>query len=126
MQMWCFSLLGMHDDAVKVARQIIANDRGFNPIHLGEVGAVLARAGLKDEALQQLEIIQGLELNYIDPVSLGLLYMGLGDKDQAMNYFEKGYVNHAGWMPFLKRGPPFDSMRGDPRFEKLILDLKFP
>jgi len=64
MQMWCFSLLGMHDDAVKVARQIIANDRGFNPIHLGEVGAVLARAGLKDEALQQLEIIHVVLIPY--------------------------------------------------------------
>jgi hypothetical protein len=51
-------------------------------------------------------------LSNAEYLSLGLLYMGLGDKDQAMHYF--------------KMGPPFDSMRGDPRFEKLILYLKFP
>jgi hypothetical protein len=44
----------------------------------------------------------------------------------AMDYFEKGYKMHSGWMVYLKRGPPFDTMRGDPRFEKLIQDLKFP
>jgi hypothetical protein len=65
-------------------------------------------------------------LSNAEYLSLGLLYMGLGDKDQAMHYFEKGYAIHSDWMRFLKRGPPFDSMRGDPRFEKLILYLKFP
>ena len=126
MQMWSFSLLGRHDEAVKAGRKIITNDQGFNPIHLGEVGAVLARAGLKEEALEKLETIKELNLNYFDPVSIGLLYMGLGDKDLAMKYFEEGYNTRSGWMPYLKRGPPFDSMRGDPRFEKLIQNLKFP
>jgi len=126
LQMWSFSILGRHDEAVEVARKILTNNQDLNPIRHGEIGAIFARAGLKQEALKQLEIIQGLKLNYIDPVSLGLLYMGLGDLDMAMEYFEKGYEIHAGWMPFLKRGPPFDAMRGDPRFEKLIQKLKFP
>jgi tetratricopeptide (TPR) repeat protein len=126
LKMWSLSLTGKHREAVEVARNILTYESELNPINRGEIGCVFARAGLKDEALQQLQIIQNLELNYIDPVSLGLLYMGLGDNDQAMDYFEKGYEMHSGWMPFLKRAPPFDSMRGDKRFEKLIQDLKFP
>jgi len=43
-----------------------------------------------------------------------------------MEYFYKGHREHAMEMPFLKRAPFFDPMRGDPRFEKLIQDLKFP
>ena len=78
------------------------------------------------EALEQLEILKSSKLNYIDPVSIGLLYMGLGDKDLAMQFFEQGYKTHAPWMVYLKRGPPFDAMRGDPRFQKLIQKLKFP
>jgi hypothetical protein len=119
-------LTGRHEEAVKTARKIISTGQGLSPVHRGEIGCVLARAGFKKEALEQLEIIQGLELKFIDPVSIGLLYMGLGDKDMAMDYFEKGYKMHSGWMVYLKRGPPFDTMRGDPRFEKLIQDLKFP
>jgi len=124
--MWTLSLLGRHEEAVKAARQILTNDSTLSPINRGEIGSVLARAGLKKEALEQLEIINGLDLNYIDPVSIGLIYMGLGDKDLAMQYFELGYQTHAPWMVYLKRGPPFDAMRGDPRFEKLIQKLKFP
>ena len=125
LQMWTYSILGRHDEAVETVRKIISIGR-VSPIRHGEIGAVFARAGLKQEALKQIEIIKGLKLNYFDPVSLGLLHMGLGDKDMAMDYFEKGYDTHSGWMPFLKRGPPFDAMRGDSRFEKLIQDLKFP
>ena len=126
LQMWSLSILGRHEEAVDVARKILNNEQGVNPIRLGEIGAVFARAGLKQEALNQLETIQELNLKYIDPVTIGLLYMGLEDKDMAMHYFEEGYKMHSIWIPFSKRGPPFDAMRGDPRFEKLIQDLKFP
>ena len=125
LRMWTLSLLGRDEEAVKAARQILT-DSYVTPIKRGEIGCVLARAGLKKEALEQLEIINGLDLNYIDPVSIGLIYMGLGDKDLAMQFFEQGYKTHAPWMVYLKRGPPFDAMRGDPRFEKLIQKLKFP
>ena len=126
LQMWSLSLLGRHDEAVDVAKKILNNEHGVNPTRLGEIGCVFARAGLKKEALEQLEILKSSKLNYIDPVSIGLLYMGLGNKDLAMQYFEQGYKTHSPWMVYLKRGPPFDAMRGDPRFQKLIQDLKFP
>ena len=126
LRMWALSLLGRHEDAVSTARQILANETNLIPIKRGEIGCVLARAGLKKEALEQLEILKSSKLKYIDPVSIGLLYMGLGDKDLAMQYFEQGYETHAHWMIYLKRAPPFDTMRGDPRFEKLIQKLKFP
>ncbi|MEL4454806.1 hypothetical protein [Lutimonas vermicola] len=126
LKMWSLSLSGRHKEAVEVARNMMADESRLNPTHRGEIGSVFARAGLRNEALQQLEIIQNLQLNYIDPVSLGLLYLGLGDHDMAMEYFEKGYEIHSGWMPFLKRAPPFDAIRGDERFQKLIQDLKFP
>jgi TolB-like protein len=126
LKMWALSLLGKHEEAVSAARQFMADENSLSPINRGEIGCVFARAGLKKEALEQLEILKSSKLNYIDPVSIGLLYMGLGDKDLAMDYFEQGYKTRSPWMVFLKRGPPFDAMRGDPRFEKLIQELKFP
>ena len=125
LQMWSLSLLGRHDEAVDVARKILNQER-VNPARLGEIGCVFARAGLKKEALKQLKTIQELNLKYVDPVTTGLLYMGLGDKDMAMRYFEEGFKMRSISIPFAKRAPPFDAMRGDPRFEKLIQDLKFP
>jgi len=129
LQMWSLSFLGRHDEAVEVARKILNNEAGVIPHRRGEIGCVFARAGLKDEALKQLDTI--LELNvkykYIDPIPTGLLYMGLGDMDMAMHYIEKGFEMRSPiWMVFAKRAPPYDPMRGDPRFEKLIQKLKFP
>lgn len=126
LHMWSLSLLGRHEEAVKTARQILNNEVNLIPIKRGEIGCVLARAGLKKEALEQLEKLKSSKLKYIDPVSIGLIYMGLGDKDRAMQYFEQGYKTRAHWMVYLKRAPPFDAMRGDPRFQKLIQELKFP
>ena len=99
--------------------ELIPNERG-------EIGCVLARAGLIKEAREQLEILKSSKINYIDPVPIALVYMGLGDKDLAMQYFEQGYKTHSPWMSRLKIGPEFDSMRGDPRFQKLIQRMKFP
>jgi TolB-like protein len=126
LHMWSLSLLGRHEEAVSLARKILTNDAHLVPIQRGGIGCVLARAGLKKEALEQLGILKNSGLKYIDPISIGLLYMGLGDNDLAMQYFEQGYETHARWIIYLKRGPPFDMMRGDPRFEKLIQTLKFP
>ncbi|MBT8287416.1 MAG: hypothetical protein KJO00_05330 [Bacteroidia bacterium] len=126
LQMWSLSLLGRHKEAVIVARSMLNNEIALSPVNRGEIGCVLARAGLKSEALEQLQIIKALELNFIDPVSIGVIYMGLGDNDMAMEYFEQGYKSHSPWMVYLKRGPPFDPIRGDSRFEKLIQKLKFP
>ena len=81
---------------------------------------------MKKEALKQLDIVQGPGAAYCDPVYIGMIHMGLGDKDLAMEYFYKGYREHSLEIVFLKRAPIFDPMRGDPRFEKLIQSLKFP
>ena len=126
LRMWSLSLLGRHKEAVGAAQKILSNEHYLTPINRGEIGCILARAGLKNEALEQLEILKNSNLKYIDPVSIGLLYMGLGDNDLAMQYFEHGYKTHSPWMVYLKRAPPFDAIRGDPRFEKLIQDMKFP
>lgn len=128
LQMWSLSFLGRHNEAVDVARNILNNEAGVIPHRRGEIGCIFARAGLKDEALKQLDAIQELNVKYkyIDPVPTGLLYMGLGDKDMAMHYIEEGYKMHSIWIPFSKKAPPFDPMRGDRRFEKLVQKLKFP
>lgn len=126
LRMWSLSLLGRHKEAVVAAQDILSNEHYLTPINRGEIGCVLARAGFKKEALEQLDILKNSNLKYIDPVSIGLLYMGMGDNNLAMQYFEQGYKTHSPWMVYLKRAPPFDAIRGDPRFEKLIQEMKFP
>jgi len=124
---WCLSVINRHEEAISSYKEFLSFLEGrSSSISNGLAGYVFARAGLKKEALKQLDIVQGPGAAYCDPVYIGMIHMGLGDKDLAMEYFYKGYREHSLEIVFLKRAPIFDPMRGDPRFEKLIQSLKFP
>ena len=47
------------------------------------------------------------------------IYIGLGDKKQALEYLEMAYADRSCWMVFPRVDPRFESIRGDP----LYLDL---
>jgi len=124
---WNLTVLGRHEEAVSYYKKFLSFLEGkSSAISNGVAGWVFARAGLRKEALKQLDIVEGPGAAYCDPVYIGMIHMGLGDKDRAMEYFYKSYQEHSLEIVFLKRAPTFDPMRGDPRFEKLIQDLKFP
>jgi hypothetical protein len=46
------------------------------------------------------------------------MYVGLGDKDQAMKWLEKAYEVH--FNPSILLRPAFDPLRSDPHFQNLV------
>ena len=58
---------------------------------------------------------------YVAAYGIGLLHLALGEKEEALRWFEKSYEDHAGTeIGYIKVDPLLDSMRGDPRFEALV------
>ena len=52
---------------------------------------------------------------------LALVYLGLGDKNEAINWLQRSYQNkEAAKLSLIKVEPMLDPLRGDPRFEKLV------
>jgi len=51
---------------------------------------------------------------------VALLYARLGDEDQALSWLEKAYPDRPFELLFLKVGPEWDALRGDPHFEELL------
>jgi hypothetical protein len=49
---------------------------------------------------------------------IALVYVGLDDKDQAMAWLEKAYVER--FNPQILMRPCFDPLRSDPRFQDLL------
>jgi hypothetical protein len=47
-----------------------------------------------------------------------VIYVSLGDTDQAMNWLEKGYDER--FNPGVLLRPGFDPLRSDPRFQSLV------
>ena len=48
------------------------------------------------------------------------VYAGAGDKDKAFENLENAYQRHENMIVYLPSDPRFDSLRDDPRFDKLV------
>jgi len=89
--------------------------------YTGFVGYAYAVSGRRAEALRVLaELEERAKREYVSPSARALIYMGLGDKDQAFVWLEKGYAERDWRLGELKVSPLFDSLRSDPRFTRLL------
>ncbi|MBI1762569.1 MAG: winged helix-turn-helix domain-containing protein [Acidobacteria bacterium] len=88
---------------------------------VGALGWEYALAGRRAEALQMLrELQQMAQQQYVSPFDVAMVYVGLGDKDQAFAYLEKAREDQCEWMGWLQSFAPLDPLRGDPRFAELV------
>jgi TolB-like protein/Flp pilus assembly protein TadD len=93
-----------------------------DPIVLGALGHAYATAGRKEDARKILDRLTALsEQRYVPAYPLAVIYLALGDKDEALRWLEKGYQDRADDVRrFIKVEPLLDPVRGDPRFEALV------
>jgi len=86
---------------------------------LGYLVNAYARKGDRQKALQILERIKHSSDTRIwaDDVAIG--YVGLGDKDEAMNWLERSYAQKEPYIIGIRVDPMLDPLHGDPRFEAL-------
>ncbi|MCH8963282.1 MAG: hypothetical protein IH820_18700 [Bacteroidetes bacterium] len=52
--------------------------------------------------------------------NLALTYTGLGEREQALDWLEQAYKEHASQFIVLKVTPAFDTLRSEPRFQALL------
>ena len=52
--------------------------------------------------------------------NLARSYVSLGDREQALAWLERTYDGNGGFVLYLKVHPQFDSLRGEPRFQRLL------
>ena len=57
---------------------------------------------------------------YVQPMWLAVIYLALGNKDQAFDWIQKAYEDRSAWLVYLKVDPLFDSVRQDARFTDLL------
>jgi hypothetical protein len=57
---------------------------------------------------------------FVYAYGIALVYVGLGDKDQAFQWLEKSFQDHEARINRLKVDPLFDSVRSDARYADLI------
>jgi serine/threonine-protein kinase len=108
------------DDAIAVLRRGLAGSKG-HPGMSAYLGHACARAGRLDPAhtiLRELE--EHAMRSYVPADYFAVLYIGLGEADEAVAWLEKAYDERALHLVFLAVDPVFDDLRGDPRFDALL------
>lgn len=95
----------------------------YPPVVLGLLGHAYALAGRKEEAKAVLDRLvaeakQGKR--YIPASYVALIYIGLGQKEQAFTWLHKSVEERSEAVLYLKAEPVVDPLRSDPRFPKLL------
>jgi hypothetical protein len=74
---------------------------------------------MKGEALEILYDLKNRSSHsFSNAPEIAVIYVGLGQKDQAMVWLEKAYVER--FNPAVLMRPSFDPLRSDPRFRDLL------
>jgi tetratricopeptide (TPR) repeat protein len=92
-----------------------------DPLVVALLGNAYASSGNKTEALKILDQLkEESKQRYVSAYSFALLYLGLGDKEEALRWLEQSYQDRAGSdIGYIRVDPLLDPLRGDPRFEAL-------
>ena len=75
-----------------------------------------ALSNRRDEAVKILNDLK--TRTTLNASEIALIYVGLGEKDQAMKWLEKAYKEH--FNPSILLRPAFNPLRSDPRFQDLV------
>jgi serine/threonine-protein kinase len=108
-----------YDDAIAGFRK--AHQRSAGTAILAELGHAYALAGQEAEARKILaELKAQANHRYVTAGRMALLAIALGDKDEAFKFLEQALEERSDVMVTLKVEPRYDSLRADPRFDKLL------
>jgi TolB-like protein len=92
-----------------------------DPFVLALLGQAYARVGQQAEANKILaQLNQEAKSRYVGAYGVGLIFLGLGDKNRAMDELERAHRENDGNDIYnIRIDPMLDDLRGDPRFEAL-------
>jgi TolB-like protein/DNA-binding winged helix-turn-helix (wHTH) protein len=119
---------GMYTEAIAEFKKAIPLTGGSEwSLSKAGLGHGYAVTGKKSEARTLLDELKQLSAEeYVPATSVALIYAGLGEKDQAFAWLDKGYEQRAFQMQWVRLDPRWDSLRSDPRFQDLMRRMGFP
>ena len=89
--------------------------------HLGFWAYACALAGLRARAEQGLSKLTSLPRHeYVPSYFIGLIHLGLGHSDVAIDWLNRACDERSHWVIFLNSDPTFDELRKHPRFTALL------
>jgi TolB-like protein/tRNA A-37 threonylcarbamoyl transferase component Bud32/Flp pilus assembly protein TadD len=117
---FAYAKKGMSQEAI-AEFQIVKTLGGNNPFLISALGYGYALAGKRDEAMGLLDQLKReAKHKYISPTNMALIYEGLGEREQTLDWLEHAHAERVGLLIYLKVEPAYEDLKGDPRFERLL------
>jgi tetratricopeptide (TPR) repeat protein len=114
----------MYPQAIAEYKKIAEPDRAMTEetqTVTSGLGWLYAVSGRRADALRLAKELKDLSSHaYVDPYNVAVVYAGLGDKDEAFRWLEKGYEQRTSGMPYLPSDVFWSGMRSDPRYADLL------
>jgi tetratricopeptide (TPR) repeat protein len=115
---------GRQEKAIAELRQAALVQRGGG--ELMYLGHALGVSGDRAEAQKVLEEMKDLShRSYMPPENIAVVYEGLGDEDQAFQWFDKATKKRS-MHSFVYPDVRLDPIRSDPRFKDLMRRMGLP
>jgi TolB-like protein/DNA-binding winged helix-turn-helix (wHTH) protein/tetratricopeptide (TPR) repeat protein len=121
-----YAAKGMYREALTEYEKFAALSGG-SPGSTALVGYAHARLGQRSYALRVLDQLRAAaKQRYVPALSFAIVYVGLGEKEQAFLWLEKAYDERTNSLAYLKVAATWDPLRSDPRFADLVRRIGLP
>jgi len=115
----------MYDQAITELRRAVDISQSSPPA-VAALARAYAVSGRTTEARKLLDqLMEQSKKRYVSPFYVAIVYAGLGENDQALDWIEKAYKDRSNAIVFAKVDPQLDTLRSTPRFQSLLHRLAF-
>jgi TolB-like protein/DNA-binding winged helix-turn-helix (wHTH) protein/Flp pilus assembly protein TadD len=121
---------GMYTEAIsqlEKSRTLAGGETGGSATGGGYLGFAYALAGERSKAIAILHGLQDRwKHSYASPSNIAMIYLGLGDKERALDWLRTGLEVGDGDIVVLKTSPVWEPLHSDLRFQELLRRMNFP
>jgi TolB-like protein/DNA-binding winged helix-turn-helix (wHTH) protein/Tfp pilus assembly protein PilF len=123
---WAYAQKGMYAEAAAAFPKGggVRGLSGSEPDAAAALAYVAARASRAKEARDWLRAAERRAQGNVQPRTLALVHLALGERDAAIEWLEKACDQRPFGVNYLNSDPVWDDLRPDPRFKALLARLK--
>jgi TolB-like protein len=118
--------VGKYQEAVDGLNNLFSTMPEGPDIGIAERAYANAKMGNRPDAEDDLRLLEKRsEGKYVDPFLYAVVYVGMDDKENALNSLDKAFAVRSSLLPSLVKDAKWDPIRDDARFQALIQKIGF-
>jgi len=126
-QVIALSESGLRSQANAAWVYALSGKAGGDPRKKANLAWAYAMSGKRDSAIRILNELRGpSKQKFPASFSIASIYAAFGEKDQALEWLQRVYEDHAWVILYINCYPEFDSLRSDARFQDLTRRIGLP